>query len=126
MNTEIEVGPGVLVPRAETEHLGRTALELIALKAEPVVVDMCCGSGNVGLGMLAHRPDIRLYGADLGNKTFRKHWGWTLSRLELRGLLSPEEQGAARAAHLSTKDNAKVTAGIRRVYDALLDERAVA
>ncbi len=65
MGTDIEVGPGVLVPRAETELLGRTSLNLIAALEAPVIIDMCCGSGNVGLGMLARRPDIRLYGADL-------------------------------------------------------------
>ena len=69
---------------------------------------------------------LRLYGAELGNKTFRKHWGWTLARLELRGLLTAEEQGEVRASHLSTKDNAKVSAGIRRVYDTLLDARSAA
>lgn len=65
MGTDIEVGPGVLVPREETELLGRTSLNLIAALEAPVVIDMCCGSGNVGLGMLVRRPDIRLYGADL-------------------------------------------------------------
>jgi release factor glutamine methyltransferase len=65
MSADFEVGPGVLVPRAETELLGRTALELIEQRPEPLVIDMCCGSGNVGLGILAQRRDIRLYGADL-------------------------------------------------------------
>jgi len=65
MGTDIEVGPGVLVPREETELLGRTSLNLIAALEAPVVIDMCCGSGNVGLGILGRRPDIRLYGADL-------------------------------------------------------------
>jgi release factor glutamine methyltransferase len=65
MGTDIEVGPGVLVPRKETELLGHTSLNLIAALEAPVVVDMCCGSGNVGLGLLQRRPDIRLYGADI-------------------------------------------------------------
>lgn len=65
MGADIEVGPGVLVPRAETELLGRTALGLLAGLEAPTVIDMCCGSGNVGLGILVERPDIRLYGADL-------------------------------------------------------------
>jgi release factor glutamine methyltransferase len=65
MGTDIEVGPGVLVPREETELLGQTAIGLLSALSAPVVIDMCCGSGNVGLGILAARPDIRLYGADL-------------------------------------------------------------
>lgn len=78
MNTQIEVGPGVLVPRAETELLGRTALELIEGIAEPVVIDMCCGSGNVGFGILADRSDIRLYGADLTDEAI----GWARRNAE--------------------------------------------
>lgn len=65
MDTQIEVGPGVLVPRAETELLGWTALSFIADIELPVVVDMCCGSGNVGLGIFTARPDARIYGADV-------------------------------------------------------------
>ena len=65
MGTRIEIGPGVLVPRVETELLGRTALSFIAPQLDPLVIDMCCGSGNVGLGIFAARPDARIYGADI-------------------------------------------------------------
>lgn len=65
MNVEIETGPGVLVPRDETELLGYAALELIARVEEPVVIDMCCGSGNLGLGIAAARPAAKVVGSDL-------------------------------------------------------------
>ena len=65
MGTRIEIGPGVLVPRVETELLGRTALSFIAQLVDPLVIDMCCGSGNVGLGIFMARPDARIYGADV-------------------------------------------------------------
>ncbi len=69
---------------------------------------------------------LHLYGSELGNKTFRKHWGWALSRLELRGDLSPEDLATARATYLTTVDNNKVSAGINNVYDMLVDGRAAA
>lgn len=65
MNIEIETGPGVLVPRDETELLGYAALELIAGIEEPVVIDMCCGSGNLGLAIAAARPAAKVVGSDL-------------------------------------------------------------
>ena len=77
--------------------------------------------------MLWHQDEtLKLYGAALGNKTFRKHLGWTLARLELRGLMDGETQATARAALLSSKDNGKVAQGIRDVYARILDEREAA
>ena len=69
MGVELEVGPGVLVPRTETELLGRTALDLLAPLSHPIVIDMCCGSGNVGLGIASGRADVRLYGSDITDET---------------------------------------------------------
>jgi release factor glutamine methyltransferase len=70
MSISIVAGPGVLAPRAETELLGRTALELLAdLGDAPVVIDMCCGSGNLGLAIADARPDARLFLSDLTDET---------------------------------------------------------
>jgi nifR3 family TIM-barrel protein len=73
-----------------------------------------------------HEETLSLYGHGLGNKMFRKHLGWTLSRLETRGLLSVEEHTSARATLLVSKDNAAVSAGIRQLYDVILDEKVAA
>lgn len=69
MSIELEIGPGVLVPRAETELLGHTALDLIADADSPVVIDMCCGSGNLALAIAAARPGARVYASDLTDET---------------------------------------------------------
>jgi len=70
MSISIVAGPGVLAPRAETELLGRTALALLAdLGVTPVVIDMCCGSGNLGLAIADARPDARLFLSDLTDET---------------------------------------------------------
>lgn len=77
--------------------------------------------------VLWHQDEtLKLYGGMLGNKTFRKHWGWTLARLEVRGHLTPVEAQQARATYLSTHDNAIVTRGIREVYARVIGEREVA
>ena len=55
MGVDLELAPGVLVPREETELLGRTALRLIeGLPDYPAgdlrVIDMCCGLRKPGAG----------------------------------------------------------------------------
>ena len=69
MSINIAAGPGVLAPRAEPELLGRKALELLSDTDNPVVIDMCCGSGNLGLAIADARPDARLFLSDLTDET---------------------------------------------------------
>lgn len=52
-----EVGPGVLIPRADTEIAVEKALELIKDKPAPEILDLCAGSGCIGLTLAAERPD---------------------------------------------------------------------
>jgi release factor glutamine methyltransferase len=60
----VRVAPGVFVPRRRTELLVREALR--ALPVGPrVVVDLCCGSGAVGLAVVAAEPGVDLHAADL-------------------------------------------------------------
>jgi len=49
----ILVDPGVFVPRRRSEFLVRTAVTL-ASAGRPVVVDLCCGTGALGLAVTAH------------------------------------------------------------------------
>ena len=55
------VGEGVLIPRPETEMLVDFALEKLKNTSEPVVYDLCSGSGCIGLTIAKHRPDARVY-----------------------------------------------------------------
>ena len=67
MGLELLVAEGVLVPRAETELLGRVACEALAELGHPAfVVDMCCGSGNLACALSARFPSVRVLAADLG------------------------------------------------------------
>lgn len=65
MNVEIETAPGVLVPRHETELLGATAIELVERSGAAIVVDMCCGSGNLAIAVAVAHPSVRVYASDL-------------------------------------------------------------
>lgn len=49
------VGPGVFIPRPETELLVQLALE--AIPADARVLDLCAGSGAVGVSIAAELPE---------------------------------------------------------------------
>jgi len=61
----VAVGPGVFVPRRRTELLVRCALAVLAGRAEPIMLDLCCGAGAIGVAVLAARPDVQLWSVDL-------------------------------------------------------------
>jgi release factor glutamine methyltransferase len=52
---DFAVGPGVLIPRPETEHLVEAALELLRNEPDALVHDCCCGSGCIGISVAAER-----------------------------------------------------------------------
>ena len=57
------VGPGVFVPRPETEVM----LEWVTAQSvptAPVIVDVCTGSGALALALAAHWPAARVIGID--------------------------------------------------------------
>ena len=56
-----KVGEGVLVPRADTETVVDTALELIKNIKNPRVLDLCAGSGAIGVSIAAERSDSRVF-----------------------------------------------------------------
>jgi release factor glutamine methyltransferase len=58
----IAVSPGVFVPRRRTELLVREAAALIEPGA--VVLDLCCGSGAIGVAISAAVPRVELHAAD--------------------------------------------------------------
>jgi release factor glutamine methyltransferase len=57
---EFAVGPGVFVPRPETEQLVEWALGRLAGVAEPVVVDLGSGSGAIALSIAHEHPGARV------------------------------------------------------------------
>lgn len=57
---DLHVGPGVFVPRPETELLVDLVLGYLAPIANPVVVDLCSGSGAIGLAVACEAPQSRV------------------------------------------------------------------
>lgn len=67
LGVTLEVAPDTLVPREETELLGRTALATLETAGidKPRVIDMCCGIGNLAIAIAAHVPRAAVWAADL-------------------------------------------------------------
>jgi release factor glutamine methyltransferase len=72
MGIEMLVDKRALIPRKETELLGYKALELTqqsAVNKKPVVImDLCCGTGNLGIALAAYNPHCKVYSSDLSNE----------------------------------------------------------
>ncbi|EHR52314.1 protein-(glutamine-N5) methyltransferase, release factor-specific [Saccharomonospora marina XMU15] len=60
----VDVGPGVFVPRPETELLLEWGLKLLRGREYPVVVDLCTGSGALALAVAHARADAVVYAVD--------------------------------------------------------------
>lgn len=57
---ELGVGPGVFVPRPETELLAGWGIERAREYAAPLVVDLCSGSGAIALAVAQEVPAARV------------------------------------------------------------------
>lgn len=74
-HVELLVGPGVFVPRPETELLAGWAIDACELagRAEsrpPVVVDLCTGSGAIARAVADEVPDARVHAVELDEDAF--------------------------------------------------------
>ncbi len=65
---DLEVGPGVFVPRPETELIFAWALarlEVAGHEHAPIVVDLCTGSGALALAIANARPDTQVHAVEI-------------------------------------------------------------
>jgi release factor glutamine methyltransferase len=62
---DLHVGPGVFVPRPETEVVVEAALQRLPKDGPAVVVDLGAGSGAISLALGTERPDTTVYAVEL-------------------------------------------------------------
>jgi release factor glutamine methyltransferase len=68
---QLAVGPGVFVPRPETELLVDAVLPTLRTAAEPIVVDLCSGSGALALAIADEIPTARVTAVELDPEAAR-------------------------------------------------------
>ena len=62
----LEVGPGVFVPRPETEVVVDLVLSAVdEARPSPVVVDLCTGSGAIAFAVKEERPEAEVHAVEL-------------------------------------------------------------
>ncbi len=64
-HVELLVGPGVFVPRPETELLAGWALDALEGLEAPVVVDLCTGSGAIARAVADEAPGADVHAVEL-------------------------------------------------------------
>ena len=79
-HVELAVGPGVFVPRPETELLAGWAIE--SAPRDGVAVDLCTGSGAVAKALADERPDLRVHAVELDEPAH----AWAACNLEGTGV----------------------------------------
>lgn len=69
---ELAVGPGVFVPRPETETVVQYAIDALLNSAEPapIGIDLGTGSGAIALAMATEVPHSRVFAAELSEDAF--------------------------------------------------------
>ncbi|HEU5000579.1 MAG TPA: peptide chain release factor N(5)-glutamine methyltransferase [Lapillicoccus sp.] len=92
---ELEVGPGVFVPRPETELLVDLALRSLAGVERPVVVDLATGSGAIALAVKQECPEATVYAVELTEHAV----AWAVRNRDRSGLDVTIERGDARHAY---------------------------
>ncbi len=92
---ELAVGPGVFVPRPETEQVVEVALgRLRGLRSRPVVVDLCTGSGAIALAIAQEYPSARVTAVEADTDAL----AWAQRNLAATGLPVRLVHAAAAAA----------------------------
>ncbi|PRY62914.1 release factor glutamine methyltransferase [Knoellia remsis] len=97
---ELHVGPGVFVPRPETEVVAGWAVDAARAAmekgvVEPVVVDLCTGSGAIALAVKAEVSDARVHAVEVSDLAV----AWARRNVEATGLGVELDHGDAITAY---------------------------
>jgi release factor glutamine methyltransferase len=89
---ELQVGPGVFVPRPETESVVGWAIDAVRAMdvAEPLIVDLCTGSGAIALALAQEVPRSRVHAVELDEQALE----WARKNVE-----ASAEGGKVRLHH---------------------------
>lgn len=71
LDFELAVGPGVLCPRADTEVVAEAAAQMLAGVQAPKVLDLCAGTGCLGLGVKRFCPEANVTCVEKSPEAFR-------------------------------------------------------
>lgn len=82
MGLSFKVGKGVLIPRPETELLVEFAIDFLKDKSNPVVFDLCSGSGCIAISVAKLCPNSMVYAVEKSDIAF----GYLEENIKLNGV----------------------------------------
>ncbi len=97
---DLLVTPDVLIPRPDTEIIAERAIEIARGSGEHArVLDLCCGTGCIGLAVAKHAPNCRVVLADISEDALavarknltRTHLGRQITTFRADALQQPPE-----------------------------------
>ena len=91
----LDVSPAVLIPRVDTEVLAEEAIAFVRERGRCRVLDLCAGSGCVGLAVAASAPDCRVVLGELDPEAMKVCRG-NIRRCGLGGRVSAVTLDALR------------------------------
>lgn len=71
MGIKFKVGKGVLIPREDTEVLVNECISKISKLQTPKILDLCAGSGAVGISIASAREDAEVICVEYSNEAFK-------------------------------------------------------
>ncbi len=112
---ELEVGPGVFVPRQETEVMTGWAIEALGQIdiAEPVVADLGTGSGAIALAIAQEVPGARVHAVEAD--PLARQW----AQRNIAGCAAAAPHTAGRVT-LHGEDFASALPGLRGAVDLVI------
>ena len=112
-----EVDPNVLIPRLDTEVLFEQALRCLNYRA--YVLDLCTGSGALGISLKRYRPDIRMVISDISEDALE---------VAERNIVHNHMEKAKKNCAASPEDlvcGYDLNLGIRIIHSDLFDQMSV-
>lgn len=70
MDNEFFIGEGVLIPRDDTEVVVSECIKVLEDIENPVIIDLCSGSGAIAITLAKLYPNAKIYAIELSDKAF--------------------------------------------------------
>lgn len=71
MSLTFKTDPQVLIPRGDTERIVEAAIALLKNDSAPLIADICCGSGNIGISLAYYLPTAKVIAVDISPAALR-------------------------------------------------------